>query len=275
MLAKRLQRELRETLKTAKRGEERIFLEVFAGDANLSRAFQRRRCTVFCIDIRRGPHHDLRCREVFDTVQGWLRVGLVWCLWLGTPCNSFSKARRAPPGSAMPSALRSPAQPRGLPGLTGKDKAKLQEGNALADRAGQLQRLAYALHVPGGEENPYSSYLWQLRNRVLFGRQPHVHDVRVDYCAFGTPFRARTRLRLWGCELPQLTVAGAAPCCTGRGVCSFSGRPHQQLSGAVKGEFATARKNSYPPELCSALAGHFVTERRRRISSRLWTLMKG
>ena len=106
MLAKRLQRELRETLKTAKRGEERIFLEVFAGDANLSRAFQRRRCTVFCIDIRRGPHHDLRCREVFDTVQGWLRAGLVWCLWLGTPCNSFSKARRAPPGSAMPSALR-------------------------------------------------------------------------------------------------------------------------------------------------------------------------
>ena len=81
--------------------------------------------------------------EVFETVKGWIRANWVWCLWLGTPCNTFSKVRRAPPGSAMPSALRSPAQPRGLAGLAPKDQAKLREGNALADRAGLATPVIY------------------------------------------------------------------------------------------------------------------------------------
>eukprot|EP00974_Lingulodinium_polyedra_P120765 11176350-Lingulodinium_polyedra.AAC.1 len=68
----------------------------------------------------------------------------------------------------MPSALRSAAHPRGLPNLGRADQAKVTEGNALADKAGQLQRLAFAMRLPGGEENPATSFLWQLCSRCRF-----------------------------------------------------------------------------------------------------------
>ena len=256
-------------IRKAKRGEDKIFLEVFCGDGNLSVALRKRRCTVFSIDIRRGPHHDLRVAEVFNTVRGWLQAKLVWGTWLGTPCNSFSKARRAPPGSSMPSALRSPACPRGLPDLPENDRAKLREGNALADRAGQLQRLALSLGVLGGEENPASSYLWALASRQKFLQLVSVQDVVCDYCAFGRPFRARTRLRLWGGRPLELQAR-----CSGRGTCSYSGRPHEQLTGTAGKEFATAKKNSYPEGLCSILASYFVRERKERQAVALWTRMR-
>ena len=33
---------------------------------------------VFSLDIRRGPHHDLRHPEVVQTVRGWLQAGIIW-----------------------------------------------------------------------------------------------------------------------------------------------------------------------------------------------------
>ena len=78
----------------------------------------------------------------------------------------------------MPSALRSPACPHGLPDLPEKDRAKLREGNALVDRAGQLQRLVLSLGILGGEENPASSYLWSLLSRQKFLQCSSVLDVQ-------------------------------------------------------------------------------------------------
>ena len=41
--------------------------------------------------------------------------------------------------------------------------------------------------------------------------------------------------------------------CKGRGVCSFSGKPHQILSGTNQHGFLTALKNAYPDKLCNAI----------------------
>ena len=76
----------------------------------------------------------------------------------------------------------------------------------------------------------------------------------VDYCACGRPFRARTKLMMWHCH-PDAALSQMV--CHGRGVCSFSGRPHQQLSGSDKNGFLTALKNAYPDKLCAALARTF------------------
>eukprot|EP00969_Alexandrium_andersonii_P118477 5239595-Alexandrium_andersonii.AAC.1 len=59
-------------------------------------------------------------------------------------------------------------------------------------------------------------------------RQQCSRDWIVDYCAFGRPFRARARLRTAHFQCPALEGKQ----CRGRGRCQFSGRPHQQLSGA-------------------------------------------
>ncbi|CAK0796024.1 unnamed protein product [Prorocentrum cordatum] len=182
--------------------EGKVFLEVFVGAGRLSQALRRRGAAVMSIDARRGPRRDLRAQEVFNVVKG----------------------SRAPAGSRMPAALRPPQQPRGLAGLPPRGAAKLAEGNALADRAGQLARLALEREVPGGEENPAQPHLWALPSRGRFLLQPNAFDVVVDYCAAK---------------------------CTGRGTCSFSGQPHIQLAGKARGDpsFRTVQKNEYPPQL--------------------------
>ena len=170
--------------------------------------------------------------------------------------------------------MRSAEHPRGLANLGARDHAKLVEGNSLADRAGLLQRAAHARGLPGGEENPTNSFLWCLPSRTRFLKEHAVQDPVIDYCAFATPFRARTRLRMWGPPPPSALPAAR---CTGRGICTFTGCPHEHLTGRAPGahSFQTSRKNSYPRKLCSILARHFVRARRSKQATNLWAVIKG
>ncbi len=52
----------------------------------------------------------------------------------------------------MPQALRSAEHLRGLPALSAKDGAKVSLSNRLADRAGQLEALAFDCGVLGSYE---------------------------------------------------------------------------------------------------------------------------
>eukprot|EP00959_Pyramimonas_sp_CCMP1952_P035279 739118-Pyramimonas_sp.AAC.1 len=61
--------------------------------------------------------------------------------------------------------------PEGLPHLKDKDRAKLAESNRLAQRALALLQLAAQRNIPGGEENPESSFLWLLRSRQKFAER--------------------------------------------------------------------------------------------------------
>lgn len=203
--------------------------------------------------------------------MGWIRSGMVWGLWLGTPCSSFSRARRAPAGSRMPQPLRSSDAPRGLPELAERDAAVVADGNLLAARSAALTRAAYEQQVPGGEENPHSSFLWLLPSWRAQERLENASDHIFDQCAFGRPFRARTRLRLWHCH-PGRALHEKQ--CRGRGICSFSHKPHLQLTGVDKKAFRTATKAEYPPGLAAALADTFVTAYMAKRSARMWNLMQ-
>ena len=231
---------MRAALKSCKKRDRRIFVEVFSGHGNLSRALRRRGVGVIAWDWQHGEHFNLLHDDVFRTLKGWLRSCAIWGIWFGTPCESFTQARRAPPGSRMPCRLRSAEHVRGLPDLLPKDHEAVRRGNLLADRVAALQSLAADLKVLGGEENPGSSWLWKLRSRATFAERPQVSDSILDYCAFGTPYRARTRIRLWQVR-PQTALAKCK--CSGRGICTFSGKPHEQLTGASKAGFATRKKN--------------------------------
>eukprot|EP00959_Pyramimonas_sp_CCMP1952_P024929 523231-Pyramimonas_sp.AAC.1 len=70
--------------------------------------------------------------------MGWIRSGVVSGLWPGTPCRSFSVARRAPQWSQLPRRLRTQECPYGLPNLCDKDLLLVAEGNLLAQRSGAL-----------------------------------------------------------------------------------------------------------------------------------------
>ena len=172
----------------------------------------------------------------------------------------------------MPRALRSPDFPEGLPHLEGRDREVLMESNRLAQRALALLRLAAERDIPGGEENPHSSFLWELPSRQKFAERYRITDCVVDYCACGRPFRARTRIRTFNLHVSSRLRRLR---CHGRGTCDFTGKPHQNLSGTMKGGgFFTSAKTAYPPLLASLLARDLFEAYALRKTSRKWNLLR-
>ena len=222
-------------------------------------------------DIVFGDHFDLRSRTAYRTLVGWITSGLVKVIWFGTPCEGFSRARRGPPGGRMPCALRSSEFPRGLPDLPEQDAQKLALSNFLGDKAGRLQQIAYDMRIPGGEENPASSFLWLQPERQKMQERSSCRTYTVDYCYYGTPWRARTRMHIW--HTPESASLQRARC-HGRGICEHSGRPHLVLSGASSGAFLTKRKNNYPPKMCQTLAALLQNAASNFKTASLWQKMK-
>ena len=153
----------------------------------------------------------------------------------------------------------------------GKDKAALDLGSLLADRAGQLLHAAHRRQLPGGEENPRCSLLWSQPSRIALYAKQQCKEVIVDYCSFGTPWRGRTKLMLLNMPVPQ-GLQGRI--CRGRGQCDFSGQPHYILTGNPGKGFLTKNKNSYPYKMCVILADSLVHALARARTSRLWNLMR-
>ena len=173
-------------------------------------------------------------------------------VWLGTPCSGFSRARRGPPGGCFPCALRSREHLFGLPGLPLRERQLVITSNLLAQRSAAIQRLCIQLEIPGGEENPASSFLWELPSRQSIRKHPSVQAVQVDYCSCGCPFRARTRLHFWHAADPvQRRLSKLV--CHGRGICDYTGRPHERLSGTRDGRFMTGFKSAYPKKLAGLI----------------------
>eukprot|EP00959_Pyramimonas_sp_CCMP1952_P427838 8960139-Pyramimonas_sp.AAC.1 len=69
-----------------------------------------------------------------------VRAGLVVGLWLGTPCTTSSAANRE--------GWRTALHPEGVPGLSPRVLARVQEGNHLATFSAGLFRLARSHGIP-------------------------------------------------------------------------------------------------------------------------------
>ena len=220
-------------------------------------------------DIQHGEHFNLLHHDVYEIARGWICSRMVKTAWFGTPCNTWSTARRGPPGGKMPCSLRSAEFVMGLPALEAKDREKVRVGNLLAARAAELQRRCQELKIPWGEENPGSSFLWQHSWRRKMEKVAEVYY--VDYCSYGTVFRARTRLQI---SAGRRTQAFEGHLCRGRGTCTFSGRPHDRLSGPDGSTFKTARKNAYPPALCRALARLLLASASCGLAAARWRFWK-
>ena len=208
-----------------------MFLELFSGSGGLSRALRARGFAVVSVDIMNGEHCDLLKPQVYSELKGWILNRMVWGVFAGTPCETFSRARRGKPGAGgFPAPLRSSECPRGLSGLSAADASKLAKGNMLADRAATLLRIADELALPTGEENPGSSILWLTSQRQRREAREAAKTIVVDHCAYGTSYRARTKFLFT--NVRQIPEFAKDKCC-GRGICSFTGHPHEHLSGAA------------------------------------------
>ena len=122
-----------------------------------------------------------------------LALGIVFFLHRGTPCNTFTSARKEDGG---PPPLRSAAQPLGLDALS-LDNANRQPGLFgqffFLERAVQACFLVFSL---GGDfliENPLLSLLWLTPQLTLLVRRTRAFHLDCDQCAFGTPWKKPTK----------------------------------------------------------------------------------
>ena len=172
-------------------------LELYAGCAAVTAAAADRglRIAVPC-EIQGGRHFDLQDRRVQSEIVRWLRCGLVWAVWLGTPCTGWSQARTtstSPPASA--------------------ECAKFTV---------RVLRLCARLGIHMGLENPASSQLFKLPTIQRALALIPCTAVSFHMCAFGAVWKKPTTVvtTLPGSKLLQRS-------------CPSPALPHVSLRGSV------------------------------------------
>ena len=174
---------------------------------------------------------------------------------LGTPCSSFSRARRGVPGSPG-GPLRTKQFPSGLPGLPHDDDHKVNVGNTLASFSAEVVKTCLKQGTLCSLENPRFSFLWDfpdIENICRYGEA-----ALFDFCCFGTAWKKPTKFMFWNSfgtssinRLCQTSLEG------GHKICSRTGRRHQILEGkAPGGKSWTCVAEPYPHRLVKHLCNH-------------------
>jgi hypothetical protein len=241
-------------LKPGRSLTEKVFLEIFSGSGRLSKKVaQITGWTVLLWDICLGADYDLLNPANRQKLKDWIRGGKVIAFHLGTPCESFSRARDVPPG---PPPLRSDDRPLGLDNLKPHDSIKVLTGNVFMRFSAALLHLAWELHIPATLENPDRSRLWLCPPIRSLLRRSMVNRFVTHYCSWGMPYKKATGFLAIHLDLSRIS----AVMCFGskRGICRFSDKRHIQLFGQnQQGQWLTKLAQPYPWKLCVALAKCF------------------
>ena len=229
----------------------RWFVEVFSGTARLTQTVQAGQ--VPCL-----PPIDITlCAAIpfaFDVVdldqwQFFMQLIFFGCIFFahfGTPCNSYSGARKDDGG---PSPLRSLEFPDGLPALSDQNACIVFMGNLFNERTCEA---CIAIVTVGGDfsiENPLGSLIWETPSMRQLIWNARAGWVDLDQCAFGAPSRKPTRLILSN----QRMQRSLHKTCPGNHV-------HEVLKGKVYSEqfkkvvYRTKLAQEYPWKLCQTMA---------------------
>ena len=226
------------------------FLEIFAGKAGLTQAAKRHGVAVLP-PIELLPNEvvleavDILQPEVLQHVKALLTGHHVQMVHFGTPCSSFSQARKLDGG---PPPLRDRDHLYGLAGLAADDQTALRLGAQLMEVTAQLVTLAQQAGVQWSIENPETSLLWDMPPVQTLASFPTVQKFGLDMCRFGSPHMKPTTL-LANYDLAAVALR-----------CDRAQRPHEHepLIGKVQVDgrwvYKTRLAQVYPPALCQQWA---------------------
>eukprot|EP00438_Fugacium_kawagutii_P021515 Skav212741 [mRNA] locus=scaffold1199:108583:113900:+ [translate_table: standard] len=231
-----------------------VFLEIFSGCGRLgSSVSQFCGWPVLLWDISYGEAYDLTKRCNRQKILHWINSGVIRGGHLGTPCNSFSRARDRPGG---PPALRSDSCPLGFQSLKPHDLLKVKIGNILMYFTCAVLRLALHWRIPFSLENPQRSRLWICPPVSRLMKRRFSAWVDVHFCFFGTRWKKPTRV--FGVHLPLDSLSNCQCHGSRRGVCQHSGLPHIPLMGQnSQGMWYTKLAEPYPKKFANALSRCF------------------
>ena len=216
-------------------------------------------------DTRYGNRYDLTVRANLRRILHDVRKLLILAACLAPPCTSLSTARH------RTNVIRSRREPWGVSSpvkpFSANDWHSLVTGNATCSACIKLVCWLHKAHIPWCVENPAGSLLWHLPFFAALAQDSRVLSVLVDHCSYGRPWRKRTRL-LFGNVDPCDVQAFERRVCCGRQVCSFTGRPHVQLTGTGHdGIPMTLRAHNFlhnmSRDIARVLLSHAIHERTR------------
>ena len=158
-------------------------------------------------DPQGSAAHDLSSDALWTELFESVAAGAFRCVFMGTPCETFSRARTGPPG---PRPLRTAQSPYGLPrgSLTEREFEQVRLGTYFALQSCRMAQAAIRAGVPWGLENPEP-----MGNPVSLFALPEFQDlaesrdVRVsdfDQCHLGAGSKKPTRVLSWGLDLRAL-----------------------------------------------------------------------
>ena len=231
-----------------------VFLEIFSGCGHLAKSVARHTgWPVLLWDISLGSEYDLRSPSKRRMIRNWIRTGAVRAFHLGTPCESFSRARDVPPG---PPPLRSNECPLGLSDLKPADVVKVMNGSLFMRFSASLLQLALLFNIAATMENPPCSRIWLRPPLKLLFRKIRVRWYVTHFCAWGRPFKKPTGFLAVNLTLHHLEVGRCHS--SKRGICAFTNCKHVPLCGQdSEGRWLTKLAQPYPIRMCNALAKDF------------------
>ena len=183
--------------------------------------------------------------DVICHLHKLVEAGKILAVHMGTPCSSFSLARKDDGG---PPPLRDAQNLTGKPGLNPADQEKVDLGNFFAEISYVLAQLCLRHGVHWSIENPAGSYLWKLPGMTALCKFDTVARFELDMCRFGSPHMKPTAI-LSSQDLHSLALR-----------CDKEVRPHhhEPLVGKVlvdgKWIYKTRLAQVYPPALCDQWA---------------------
>ena len=240
-----------------RRWHGRFALEIFSGSSRLAIAMSRNGVPTVSLDIKDDPLLDITQKPLLAYIMHLVLTGMVLFIWLGTPCSTWSTARRGFAGRPG-GPLRSLQFPYGVPEALDRplDKMKIEVGNKTMRVSVQLLRTCVQRGVPCALENPCSSRLFRVGPVAQICRHAAARVHVCDFCQFGCPYRKRTKVVFWHLGM----CSNLQRLCTGRhGQCSQTGQPHVILRGNAPGSNKprTAMAEAYPIPFAKE-AGRFV-----------------
>ena len=241
---------------------ELIFLEVFAGSANLSEAMRRKGLLVHAVDDKPRRRSkvsihvlDLTRDNDVDVLLDMATHANIGSAHFAPPCGTASKARERPLPEGMESIraepLRSATQPLGVSGLANLDSKRV----AAANRLYALTLCVLCILVSRGAsvsvENPRNSYFWIIMQ--MWAKQHHwmqqvwesLKDNISQACMYGSKLDKWTTIK--ATSLLYDTI------------CKTCDKSHTHESwkpsmGPNGPKFPTPAQSEYPIELCNEMA---------------------
>ena len=238
----------------------RVFLALFAGTDPVGKVFLAKGWGVIRFDTQLDDRLNLEHIEVQAVIFKWMDSGVVWAIWLGTYCRTWSRASFSIGGPGWINSYRTKSHPWGdLDKLNPKAKALVLAGNEhVRFSIKVLEQAARQGNITAGMENPMGSVIWRLPQvKALPEQMPKQTFIATcDYCQYGVRWKKPTSILWVGV---RQALAPTKRCVMRPGACcSRTGRCHIKLGqGRLDPKTRkpmTQVAEPYPPSLAKVFA---------------------